>query len=136
MNSSDIVFDENYCMYGIFINEQVDSICLSISDGLKAADEVLQDVYKDRISNFVNSSEEWFPIASNAIESEIGNTDGLQLITIFILFEQNQKNSVFGLSFELDADEEHGRGMMLDGGNFKILKYGDASVSFEGIRGY
>jgi hypothetical protein len=132
MNPDDIVFDENYCLDDIKIDGQSDSVIVTISDGLDAADELLCNDYKKRIANFINSSGKWLPVARKVIIDEIGNDDGLELITIFVLFEQNAKNSLFGLLFSLDADREHGRGMMLDGESFNIVKYGDASVAFEG----
>jgi len=133
MYKNDIMFDEDYCLYDIFIDEEINPITLVISDGLYAADEILQDNYKGRIANFINSSKKWFPIAYEKIVSEIGNVDGLRLTKIYILFEQDQNNGLYGLSFNLDFDREHGRGMMLDGESFAILKYGDASVAFEGM---
>jgi len=130
MNKNDIMFDEDYCLNDIYIDEEVNPITLEILDSLYAADEVLQDDYKERIADFINSSKKWFPIAYEKIVSEIGNADGLRLMKIFVLFEQNQSNSLFGLSFNLDFDREHGRGMKLDGDNFAVLKYGEASDAF------
>jgi len=134
MDSSDIVFDENYCIYDVIIDAQKSPITLEISDALKAADELLQDNYKNRIASFVNSSREWLPIATREILNEVKNPSGLELTTIYVLFEQDQEMSVYGLLFNLDFDREHGRGMMLNGEDFKILKYGDSSVAFEGWR--
>jgi len=133
MKPSEIVFDKNYCMYGIVIDGQMDPVTLSISDELEAAYELLRDDYKDKIAGFVNSSGKWFPIACEKIISEVDNTDGLRLMTIYVLFEQSQSDSLFGLLFNLEFDREHGRGMMLNGESFEILKYGDASVAFEGM---
>jgi hypothetical protein len=132
MNSNEIIFDENHCIYDVVLGEQIDPIAIEISDSLKAANEILADDYKNRVANFVNSSKEWFPIALNKIKGEIDNISGLKLMTIYILYEQNQNDSIDGLLFNLDFDREHGRGMMLNGENFNILKYGDASVAFEG----
>lgn len=53
-------------------------------------------------------------------------------MTIYVLFEQDRKDSLYGLLFHLDSDRDHGRGMMLNGEDFRIPKYGDASVAFEG----
>jgi hypothetical protein len=130
MNATEIVFDEDHCMDYVAISKQATPITLAVADWLEAADEDLRVDYKNKITNFVNSSEIWFPIAFDKIKQEIGNTDGLQLTMIYILFEQNQNDSLYGLSFNLDADEEHGRGMVLNGENFKIVEYGQASVSF------
>jgi hypothetical protein len=136
MDSSDIIFDDEYCMYGIPINGQTEPVCLEISDGLYAADELLRGDYKSRIADFLNSSKAWFPIAFDKITSDVGNSDGLRLMTIYVLFEQNQKNSLYGLLFNLNCDREHGRGMMINGENFKIEKYGEAWVAFQGLRNY
>ena len=133
MKTSEIIFNEKYCIYGIIINEQVNPIYLKISDELESAYELLQDDYKERIADFVNSSGKWFPIACEKIISEVDNADGLRLISIHVLFEQSQSDSLFGLMFSLDFDREHGRGMMLNGETFEILKYGDADVAFEGM---
>jgi len=133
MKSSEIVFNEKYCINNITIDGQMSPITLVISDGLDAAYELLQDGYKERLAGFVNSSVKWFPIAYERIISEVDNTDGLRLMTIYVLFEQSQSDSLFGLLFSLDFDREHGRGMMLNGETFEILKYGDASVAFEGM---
>ena len=133
MNLSDIEFDKNYCIYGIIIDGQTTPITLEISDELEAAYELLHDDYKERLACFINSSDKWFPMACEKIISEVVNADGLKLMTIYVLFEQSQSDSLYGLLFNLDSDREHGRGMMLNGENFKILKYGDASVAFEGM---
>ena len=133
MKPSEIEFDKNYCMYDIIIDEQTNPITLEILDDLEAADELLQDGYKERIACFVNSSEKWFPAACEKIVSEVGDACGLKLMTVYILFEQNENDSLYGLLFNLDFDREHGRGMVLNGEDFGILKYGDASVAFEGV---
>jgi hypothetical protein len=132
VNPNDIVFDENYSMSGIFITQQNEDIRLSISDGLDAAHEPLQDDYKNRIANFINFSKSWFPIALNKIKTETENPGELQLICIHILFEQNQDNSLFGLEFYVDFDMEHGRGMVINGESLEIVGYGDADVSIFG----
>ena len=132
MNTSDLEFDERCYIYGIKISAQNDFINLSILDDLKASEEILREDYKERIVDFVNSSEQWLPIARRRVVDEVGADDGLMLMTIFILFEQDENSSRFGLLFNLNQDREHGRGMVVDGDSFEILEYGEADVAFGG----
>ena len=122
MKKDDVVFDENYCIYNVGVQGQKDLVTLTILDDLTAADEVLRDDYKERIAQFVNSSDEWFSIALDAIKKDVGDgDDGIKLMTVYVLFEQNSDRSIFGLLFNLDSDREHGKGMQLSGESFDIL---------------
>ena len=133
MNAMDIAFNEDLRMTLPTLAGLDMPLFLVLSDDLDAAFEPLELPYKQRMVRFLNASETWLPIARQRILADVGNLDGLALTTVFVLFEQQAASSVFGLLFELDADEEHGRGLMLDGDSFAILKYGDASVAFEGV---
>ena len=133
MTENEVVFDSDLSIFDVNISSQNKSIILKISEDIDAAYELLERPYKKKIADFVNSSGGWFPVAVNAIKQDVSNIDGLELTTIFVLFEQNSNESVFGLLFELDADVEHGRGLMVSGEDFHIIKYGDASVAFEGV---
>lgn len=130
MNASELEFDERYYIYEIKISAQNNFINLSILDELEASDEILREDYKARIVNFLNSSEKWLPIARHKIISEVGVDDGLLLITVYILFEQDENKSRFGLLFNLNQDREHGRGIVMDGDSFEILEYGEAYIAF------
>ncbi|MCW4455135.1 hypothetical protein OK348_10015 [Flavobacterium sp. MXW15] len=119
-------------MYDVAIDGQREPVTLEISDALEAADEILRRDYRERIAGFVDASREWLPAARARIVSDVGNDDGLKLMTIYVLFEQDREDSLYGLLFNLDSDRDHARGMMLSGEDFRISKYGDASVAFEG----
>lgn len=130
MNSKDISFDENYCMYDVYIDEQKDPVAIELSDSLEAVDEVLTESYKEKIADFVNKSAKWFNSAEKKIFDDVKDVDGLKLMTIYVLSEQESLNEVFGLLFNLNKDREHGRGMKIEGKNLEIIEYGDAHVAF------
>lgn len=133
MTESEVVFDADHSIFNVNISAQSKTIILKISEDIDAAYELLESSYQKKIADFINASGGWFPVAVNAIRKDVSNIDGLELTTVFVLSEQNSNESVFGLLFELDADEEHGRGLMMSGEDFHIIKYGDASVAFEGV---
>lgn len=132
MRAEDIAFDENHRMYDVAIDGQREPVTLELSDALETADELLCRDYTQRTAGFIDASRAWFPAARERIANDAGNGDGLKLMTIYVLFEQDRKDSLYGLLFHLDSDRDHGRGMMLNGEDFRIPKYGDASVAFEG----
>ena len=130
MDAKDVSFDQDYCMYDVLISEQVDPVALELSDSLCAADEELTEGYKELIANFVNDSAKWFNIARNRILRDVEDADGLKLMTVYVLFEQEARSGLFGLLFNLNADREHGRGMKMDGTDYEIVAYGEAHVAF------
>jgi predicted ATP-dependent endonuclease of OLD family len=132
MRIENVAFDENHCVEEVQIDGQASVVTLTISDALDAAHDALRREYKKRIADFVNSSSQWLPMARQKIVSDVRNENGLKLMEIFVLFEQDAEKSLFGLLFNLDFDREHGKGMMLDGESFDIVKYGEGSVAFEG----
>lgn len=129
MDSSDIKFDSDLTMV-IEIKEEPDSVSLEISDALYASEEELQISYKKEIAKFVNLSATWYPLAIEKIKSEDSEPGEIELLTIYILSEQNSDSMVFGLEFRVDIDIEHQRGMKIDGETLKILEYGIGDVAF------
>ena len=128
MESSDIKFNSKMRMpFGI--NQQPDSVLLEISDSLGAAEEDLQDSYKERIARFLNSCETWYPLAVEKIKSKDSKPGKIRLLQVFILSEQNADSMVFGLMFRVDVDVEHGRGLKVDGDTLEILKFGIGDVA-------
>jgi hypothetical protein len=93
---------------------------------------VLRQDYRQKIAGFMQASAQWLQNARQEVVSDVGNDEGLELMTVYVLFEQDAERSLYGLLFNVDADREHGRGMMLDGEDFSIVKYGEGSVAFEG----
>ena len=85
---------------------------------------------QELIANFVNDSAKWFNIARNRILRDVEDADGLKLMTVYVLFEQEARSGLFGLLFNLNADREHGRGMKMDGTDYEIVAYGEAHVAF------
>jgi hypothetical protein len=112
------------------INQQPDSILLEISDSLDAAEETLQDAYKEKIARFLNACETWYPAAVERIKSKDADPGRIRLLQVFVLSEQDAASIVFGLMFRVDVDVEHGRGLKVDGDTLEILEYGIGDVAF------
>jgi hypothetical protein len=135
MKPEDVVFDEDFEMQ-IFIPELNRNIRLVISDDLFASEEELTEEYKSRIAAFINSISRWHPEAVNgvlqwarqiyALEAE---EKDVRLLSIFILFEQNE-DELFGLEFSVEFDREHGCGLKITGKNFEIVEVGTGDVAF------
>lgn len=132
MKPDEINFDENYSMDQVAISEQLTPVCITILDELEAVEQPLTDEYKNVIVDFINNSVKWYSDAINIIKEDVKNIDGIKLMTIYVLFEQNDLNHVFGLLFNLNFDREHGRGMVIDGNDFSIISYGGAEKAFGG----
>ena len=137
MKSNEIIFDENLEMY-IHLNNFDDEICLTLSDGLTASDEELTNEYKEKIVNFINNIQKWYSDSINAVlkyakenyEIDAKQKD-IELINIFILFEQDEKE-LFGLEFRVEFDIEHGCGLKIKRveNNFEIIEVGTGDVAF------
>ena len=135
MKSEDIIFDENLEMY-ISPPELNDEVCLCLSDSLFASEEELTEEYKSKITDFINNLSKWY---KKAVESVIkrakqiydieAKDKDLQLMNIFILFEQNE-DELYGLGFNTTFDIEHGCGLKIFGNNFEIVEIGTADVAF------
>lgn len=129
MDSSDIKFDSDLAM-SFEIKEEPDSVSLEISDALEASEQELQTPYKQKIAKFVNLSATWYPLAIEKIKKEDSEPGEIELLTIYILSEQNSDSVIFGLEFRVDIDVEHQRGMKIDGETLEILEYGIGDVAF------
>lgn len=130
MPLNELKFEEDYSIYDIFIPEQDGAIILSLCDDLDVVDEILTEDYQRRVIEFIHNSHMWFELARQTVLKDTGNIEGLYLTTIYILSEQNEKNLIFGLSFALDFDREHGRGLKMAMNDYSIIEYGDAYIAF------
>lgn len=100
LNSCDILFDEDLSMK--FFAERIGkSINIILSDGLESSDEVLTDEYKKKIALFINDFEIWYDDVLNAIKDYfkrkgiiITLPDDVELMKIFVLFEQNEHHEL------------------------------------------
>ena len=135
MNSNDIVFDENLEFY-TSIGEANNEICVVLSDDLKAAEEELTDEYKAQISGFINDYSKWREKAFIAINdrskkeySDTSEENNIQLLNIFVLFEQGE-SELYGLEFGVDCDIEHGCGLKISRDDYKIIGIGNADIAF------
>ncbi|MDQ0362984.1 hypothetical protein [Breznakia pachnodae] len=135
INSEELIFDDNMELYFTF-EVTGESVCLIISDGLYAYDEVLSTTYKQEIASFINNRSEWKDNVSKSIRErfiKVYNMDSkvtdFVLVNIFVLFEQNEK-PIFGLQFNTDLDRQHGVGLKVDGTNYNVIEVGSADVAF------
>ncbi len=121
-----------------FIKELNTEVGLSLSDCLSAYYEELTEDYKNKIADFINHCDDWYDIATNAIQQRAkdiyhGNeiAQAIRLVNIFVLFEQTGEN-LFGLEFRVNFDEEHGCGLKMseNNGTYKVVKIGTGDVSF------
>ena len=85
---------------------------------------------KEKMLTFLKTSNIWFKLAIQKIQNDTQDVSGLELTNIFVLSEQDDDPITFGLSFNLDYDREHGRGMKILGDTFEIIEYGLADISF------
>lgn len=137
MESKEIIFDEHLEMYvDLNLKGSDTEVCIVLSDSLYASEEKLTEDYKTRISNFINKLPEWYDIAVNAViqrakEKYDINTkkDDIELMSIFILFEQNEEE-LFGLSFRVEFDIEHGCGLKIKGDDYRITEIGTGDIAF------
>lgn len=128
----DLEFDEKYTM-DITISGQKDGVVLYLADTLLDSLKTLpniSDSLKSKISSVIAKSDIWLQNSINRIKSEVKDECEVQLISIYILSEENMDSLIFGLEFWLSTDEEHGRGMKLRSDTFEIIDYGLADVAF------
>ncbi|MDR2233526.1 MAG: hypothetical protein LBE56_10435 [Tannerella sp.] len=136
MESKEIIFDE-YLEMQFFSKELNKKIRIVLSDGLYASDEELTDEYKLKIADFINDINCWYGKSVSAVlqrAKEVYHSiqnQTVELINIFVLFEQKEKE-LFGLSFRVEFDIEHGCGLQIKGknDNFEIVKIGTGDVAF------
>jgi hypothetical protein len=122
----------------VFSKDLHKTIRIVLSDELEASQEELTDEYRNKIANFINNLSQWYNKACEAVIAWAKdiykiNThyQDLQLVSIFILFEQNEKE-MFGLEFRTEFDIEHDCGMQIKAasGSFDIIKVGTGDVAF------
>ena len=137
MKATEIELDENSEMvvFSEYLNKK---IRLCISDDLDASVEDLTDGYKEKIAFFVNSIPQWYGAVCNSIISWAKYTykieahlQDIELMCIFLLFEQNA-DEMFGLSFRVEFDVEHGCGLKIkaNDGKYDIIEIGTGDVAF------
>ena len=134
MEIKDIIFDENFS-FQFRIAEQNDEITLQLSDSLRAMHEILTLEYKTKLFNFINASKVWYPRAIDAVRhwgAKIYNrSDGeVLLVIVYVRFEQNDTEELFGLEFRPDFDVEHGCGVKINGITNEILEVGEGDIAF------
>lgn len=131
-------FDENH-MTSFYSDYLKKNIMVVISDELNASEEILTDEYKERISIFINNMSKWYYLVYDAILHWVKNkfdvvlnTSDIELMIIYVLFEQSE-NGLYGLSFRLSIDIEHGCGIQIavQNDDYRIIKIGTGDVSFE-----
>jgi serine/threonine protein phosphatase PrpC len=135
INSEELVFDDNMELYFTF-EVTGEEVCLIISDGLYAYDEVLSTTYKQEIARFINNRSEWNEKVLKSIQERFMKVYNINskaadfaLVNIFVLFEQNEK-PIFGLQFNTDLDREHGVGLKIAGKSYNVIEVGSADVAF------
>ncbi|KGN69956.1 hypothetical protein HQ40_07835 [Porphyromonas gulae] len=135
MKSNEIIFDENLEMY-IFSDELSTEICISLSDSLSASEEELTEEYKNKIANFINNLPNWYNEAVKSVVKRAeqiyaieAKSKDLQLMNIFILFEQDE-NELYGLEFRTEFDVEHGCGLKIRGIDYKVIEIGTGEIAF------
>lgn len=112
------------------IDAQGELVRLELSDSLDAFDEKLSDQYISTISTFIKQSDVWYRDCVNVLKGDQAAGNSFRLMVIYVLFEQSNSDSVFGLLFRVDGDVEHGRGFKVSGNDFSIMEYGLGDVSF------
>lgn len=127
MTLTKIVFDEDYQMV-INIPEESNPVSLIISDELDAAYEPLSNSFQKKIIEFINKSNVWYPLAHERINKEFSKDIASQLMNIYILSEEDNKNTIFGLLYRIEEDVEHGRGIKITD-DMKIIEYGIGDIA-------
>jgi hypothetical protein len=135
MHIEDFILDKRFSIRGLTIPEQLDKFSIDLSDSLAAVEEVLLSSYKQVIVSFVNASSEWYPVAWDAVIQwglKMYKTRGekFELVSIHVLFEQNDPTPVFGLEFNTDYDREHGCGVVMKGNFFEVIEVGEADKAY------
>ena len=138
MKVCDLQFDEDL-ETSVFISALKKKVRLVLSDDLEASEQQLSEEYKQRIVQFLEEISIWYNKTIDAVKQyaddkygikDVSNTD-IELIAIFILFEQDEPD-LFGLSYRIEFDVEHGCGIKLKGNGqqFEIVEIGCADVAF------
>ena len=138
MKVCDLQFDEDL-ETSVFISALKKKVRLVLSDDLEASEQQLSEEYKQRIVQFLEEISIWYNKTIDAVKQyadgkygikDVSNTD-IELMAIFILFEQDEPD-LFGLSYRIEFDVEHGCGIKLKGNGqqFEIVEIGCADVAF------
>lgn len=129
MEANNIVLNELFMME-FYIPQSNKPILLNLSLLLEEGKYSLTDDLRKKISDLINKSEDWYPVAVERIKKELGDCTSLWLVELNILTNGTTQDFIFGLNFDVSDDEEHGRGMKMLFPSMKIIEYGDAEVSF------
>ncbi|WP_314788570.1 hypothetical protein [Prevotella nigrescens] len=138
MKVCDLQFDEDL-ETSVFISALKKKVRLVLSDDLEASEQQLSEEYKQRIVQFLEEISIWYNKTIDAVKQyadgkygikDVSETD-IELVAIFILFEQDEP-TLFGLSYRIEFDVEHGCGIKLKGNGqqFEIVEIGCADVAF------
>ena len=138
MKVCDLQFDEDL-ETSVFISALKKKVRLVLSDDLEASEQQLSEEYKQKIVQFLEEISIWYNKTIDAVKQyadgkygikDVSNTD-IELMAIFILFEQDEPD-LFGLSYRIEFDVEHGCGIKLKGNGqqFEIVEIGCADVDF------
>lgn len=138
MKVCDLQFDEDL-ETSVFISALKKKVRLVLSDDLEASEQQLSEEYKQRIVQFLEEISIWYNKTIDAVKQyaddkygikNVSSTD-IELMAIFILFEQDEPD-LFGLSYRIEFDVEHGCGIKLKGNGqqFEIVEIGCADVAF------
>lgn len=138
MKVCDLQFDEDL-ETSVFISALKKKVRLVLSDDLEASEQQLSEEYKQRIVQFLEEISIWYNKTIDAVKQyandkygikDVSDTD-IELMAIFILFEQDEPD-LFGLSYRIEFDVEHGCGIKLKGNDqqFEIVEIGCADVAF------
>jgi hypothetical protein len=138
MKVCDLQFDEDL-ETSVFISALKKKVRLVLSDDLEASEQQLSEEYKQRIVQFLEEISIWYNKTIDAVKQyadgkygikDVSDTN-IELMAIFILFEQDEPD-LFGLSYRIEFDVEHGCGIKLKGNDqqFEIVEIGCADVAF------
>ena len=138
MKVCDLQFDEDL-ETSVFISALKKKVRIVLSDDLEASEQELTEEYKEKIVQFLEEISIWYNKTIDAVKQyadgkygikDVSDTD-IELMAIFILFEQDEPD-LFGLSYRIEFDVEHGCGIKLKGNDqqFEIVEIGCADVAF------
>ena len=138
MKVCDLQFDEDL-ETSVFISALKKKVRLVLSDDLEASEQQLSEEYKQKIVQFLEEISIWYNKTIDAVKQyadgkygikDVSDTD-IELMAIFILFEQDEPD-LFGLSYRIEFDVEHGCGIKLKGNDqqFEIVEIGCVDVAF------
>lgn len=131
MNHSKFIFDDDYCCE-ISVSQQQNTVSLYLMDYLSIVDN-FPNIKEDDlrfVQDFLDKSNIWYKKVTQEIHFRTNQNDEISLISIYVLSEQKDGSSIFGLEFHSLHDVEHGIGLQIDSGDMNILKFGSADLAF------